>query len=248
MARIIDLYCQILKCIMAICLVVMVVLVFGNVVLRVIATELEAKRLGLLRELIPAAKTAAVLLNPQNPNAETQSKDVQQAGRAVGWEIQILNASTERDLETAFAALVQRRTDALVVSGDTFFASQRNALVALAARHAIPAIYQRREYAEAGGLITYGTDFSDMFRQTGSLRRSDPQGREAGRSAGRAADQVRASDQPQDRQGARPPTCRQAARARRRGDRMMAARVHHAARWRGGGVAACGARSSRRCR
>ena len=134
----------------------------------VIATELEAKRLGLLRELIPAAKTAAVLLNPQNPNAETQSKDVQQAGRAVGWEIQVLNASTERDLETAFAALVQRRTDALVVSGDTFFASQRNALVALAARHAIPAIYQRREYAEAGGLITYGTDFSDMFRQTGN--------------------------------------------------------------------------------
>jgi putative ABC transport system substrate-binding protein len=134
----------------------------------VIATELEAKRLGLLRELMPAATTAAVLFNPQNPNAETQLKDVEQAGRAAGWQIQVLNASTERDLETAFVTLVQRRTDALVITGDTFFATQRNRLVALAARLAIPAIYQRREYAEAGGLITYGTDFGDMFRQIGS--------------------------------------------------------------------------------
>ena len=134
----------------------------------VIATELEAKRLGLLRELMPTATTAAVMLNLQNPNSETQLKDVEQAGHAIGWQIQILNASTEGDLEPAFAKLVQQRTDALIVSGDTFFATQRNRLVALAARHAIPAIYQRREYAEVGGLITYGTDFSDMFRQTGS--------------------------------------------------------------------------------
>jgi putative tryptophan/tyrosine transport system substrate-binding protein len=134
----------------------------------VIATELEAKRLGLLRELMPAATTAAVLLNPQNPNAETQLNDVEQAGRAAGWQIQVLNASTERDLEAAFTSLSRRRTDALVITGDTFFATQRNQLVTLAARHAIPAIYQRREYAQAGGLITYGTNFSDMFRQTGS--------------------------------------------------------------------------------
>jgi putative ABC transport system substrate-binding protein len=134
----------------------------------VIATELEAKRLGLLRELMPNATTAAVMLNPRNPNAGTQLKDVEQAGYAAGWQIQVLNASTERDLEAAFTSLVQRRTDALVITGDTFFATQRNQLVALAARDAIPAIYQRREYAEAGGLITYGTDFSDMFRLTGS--------------------------------------------------------------------------------
>jgi putative tryptophan/tyrosine transport system substrate-binding protein len=134
----------------------------------VIATELEAKRLGLLRELMPTATTAAVILNPQNPNADTQLRDVEQAGRAAGWRIQVLNASTERDLEPLFAALARQRTDALVITGDTFFATQRDRLVALAARHAIPAIYQRREYAEAGGLITYGTDFSDMFRQTGS--------------------------------------------------------------------------------
>jgi putative ABC transport system substrate-binding protein len=94
--------------------------------------------------------------------------DVEQAGRAAGWQIQVLNASTERDLEAAFTSLSRRRTDALVVTGDTFFATQRNQLVTLAARHAIPAIYQRREYAQAGGLITYGTNFSDMFRQTGS--------------------------------------------------------------------------------
>ena len=133
----------------------------------VIATELEAKRLGLLRELMPTATTAAVMLNPQNPNADTQLNDVEQAGHAAGWQIQVLNASTERDLELHLPPC-QRRTDALVITGDTFFATQRNQLVALAARHAIPAIYQRREYAQAGGLITYGTDFSDMFRQTGS--------------------------------------------------------------------------------
>ena len=74
----------------------------------------------------------------------------------------------KKRLEPLFAALARQRTDALVITGDTFFATQRDRLVALAARHAIPAIYQRREYAEAGGLITYGTDFSDMFRQTGS--------------------------------------------------------------------------------
>ena len=134
----------------------------------VIATELEAKRLGLLRDLMPTATTAAVMLNPQNPNADTQLKEVEQAGRAAGWQIQVLNASTEPELEPVFAALLQRRTDALVVTGDTFFATQRDRLVALAARHAIPTIYQRREYAEAGGLITYGTNFGDMFRQIGS--------------------------------------------------------------------------------
>jgi putative ABC transport system substrate-binding protein len=134
----------------------------------VIATELEAKRLGLLRELMPNATTAAVMLNPRNPNADTQLKDVEQAGHAAGWRIQVLNASTERDLEAAFTSVVQRQTDALVITGDTFFATQRYQLVTLAARHAIPAIYQRREYAEAGGLITYGTDFNDMFRLTGS--------------------------------------------------------------------------------
>jgi putative ABC transport system substrate-binding protein len=103
----------------------------------VIATELEAKRLGLLRELMPTATTAAVILNPQNPNADTQLRDVEQAGRAAGWRIQVLNASTERDLEPLFAALARQRTDALVITGDTFFATQRDRLVALAARHAI---------------------------------------------------------------------------------------------------------------
>jgi putative tryptophan/tyrosine transport system substrate-binding protein len=133
----------------------------------VIAIELEAKRLGLLRELMPTATTVVVMLNPQNPNAETQLKEVQQAGRAVGWQIQILNASTEGDFDLAFASLFQQRADALLVTGDTFFAGQREQLVALAARHAIPAIYQRRDFAEAGGLIAYGTDFSEMIRQAG---------------------------------------------------------------------------------
>jgi ABC-type uncharacterized transport system substrate-binding protein len=131
-----------------------------------IATELGAKRLELLRELVPTA-AMALLLNPNNPNADAQLKDVQDAGRALGLQLQILNVSREHDFEPAFASLVQRNIGALVVGNDPFFNSRREQLVALAARHSIPAIYALREYVEAGGLISYGTSITDSYYKAG---------------------------------------------------------------------------------
>ena len=131
-----------------------------------IATELGAKRLELLRELVPTA-AMALLLNPNNPNADAQLKDVQDAGRALGLQLQILNVSREHDFEPAFASLVQRNVGALVVGNDPFFNSRREQLVALAARHSIPAIYALREYVAAGGLISYGTSITDSYYKAG---------------------------------------------------------------------------------
>jgi putative ABC transport system substrate-binding protein len=128
---------------------------------------LGAKRLELLRELVPTAAVIGFLINPTNPNAESEMKDVPAAARALGQQIIVLSASSERDVETSFATLVRQRADALLVSADSFFFSQRNQLVALAARQAVPTIYSLREYAEAGGLMSYGTSLSDAFRQIG---------------------------------------------------------------------------------
>jgi putative tryptophan/tyrosine transport system substrate-binding protein len=132
------------------------------------ASVMEAKRLGLLHELVPTAATIAVLLNPASPIIfETQLKDVQEAARALGQQTHILQASTERDIDTAFATLAQLRAGALLVGSDPFFYSRRDQIVAQAARHAIPAIYEWREYAEAGGLMSYGTSITDGYHQVG---------------------------------------------------------------------------------
>jgi putative ABC transport system substrate-binding protein len=133
-----------------------------------VAIDLEAKRMGTLRELVPAAGTIAALVNPKNPNAVRQSNDLQHAARTVGGQVYILNAWNEREIDAAFTTLAQRRLGALMVTGDTLFASRRNEIVTLAAHYAIPTIYQRREFVEAGGLISYGTDFRLMIRQSGS--------------------------------------------------------------------------------
>ena len=109
----------------------------------------------------------AVLINPKSPEAEPQLRDVQTAARVIGQQIHILNASTERDVDTAFATLVQQLDGALLVTNDAFFHDQREQLVALAARHAVPTIYDRRAYAAAGGLISYGTHYVGAFRQLG---------------------------------------------------------------------------------
>jgi ABC-type uncharacterized transport system substrate-binding protein len=132
-----------------------------------LGVELEAKRLELLRELVPTAALIAMLVNPNNPQAETQSREVQAAARAIGQQMLILRASTERELETVFASMVQKRTGALLVGADTFFTSQPTRFVALTARHAIPAIYPWREYVEQGGLMSYSANLSDSYRQTG---------------------------------------------------------------------------------
>ena len=129
--------------------------------------ELEAKRLEMLHELIPAAAEIAMLVNPNFPGSDTQLRDAQKAARTLGLQLHVLSASNERDFDTAFATLVQRRAGALVVGADAFFLGQRDQIVALAARYAVPTIYAQREYAVAGGLMSYGTTLADAFRQQG---------------------------------------------------------------------------------
>jgi putative tryptophan/tyrosine transport system substrate-binding protein len=132
-------------------------------------TELTAKRLELLRELIPGAARVAVLVNPSNPgNAESVLKDVSAAAGAMGLHIQVLNASNGREIDAAFANLVRERPQAVFVGPDPAFNNRRKQFVLQAMRHSLPAAYASREYAEAGGLLSYGTDFLDTYRQVGA--------------------------------------------------------------------------------
>jgi ABC-type uncharacterized transport system substrate-binding protein len=128
---------------------------------------LDAKRLGLLRELVPTAAEIAVLINSKYPIAEIQVREIQEAAGALGQQIHILNASTESEIDAAFVSLVQQRAGALLVGGDVFFDSRRNQLVALAARHAVPTMYFQREFVTAGGLISYSSSLADAYRQAG---------------------------------------------------------------------------------
>ena len=132
-----------------------------------LTAELGAKRLGLLRELMPAATRVAVLVNPVGPNAETTVKDVEPAGRAMGLQIQFLNASTSGEINSAFATFVRERSDTLLVGADPFFTSRRSQMVQLAAHHSVPAIYSGRQFPEIGGLISYGASLTDALRQVG---------------------------------------------------------------------------------
>jgi putative ABC transport system substrate-binding protein len=129
--------------------------------------ELAAKRLGLLHDLVPKAVRIAVLVNPANA-PETALRDISEAARAIGLQIQFLNASTSREIEAAFATLVRDRADALFVAPDIFFVTRRVQLVTLAAHYRIPAAYAGREVVEAGGLMSYATDRANMFRQVGA--------------------------------------------------------------------------------
>jgi len=121
----------------------------------------------LLRELAPGTTTIAVLMNPNFPGTERQSRDVETAARVLGLQVMVLTTSTEREIETAFATMAQKGGIALLVGVDPFFLDRRDHIVALAAGHAIPAIYPVREFAVAGGLMSYGSDFADSYRQTG---------------------------------------------------------------------------------
>jgi putative tryptophan/tyrosine transport system substrate-binding protein len=130
--------------------------------------EVAAKRLRLLHDMVPKAVRVAVLVNPANTSVtKTTMREVQEAARTIGLQIQILNATTIGEINAAFATLERERSDALFVGGDAFFLSRRAQFVTLTARDRIPATFSNRDYVEAGGLMSYGTDFRDAFRQVG---------------------------------------------------------------------------------
>jgi len=130
--------------------------------------ELVAKRLELLRELVPGATRVALLVNPTNvTTTESTLRDVEAAARTIGLKVQVLHASTSGEINAAFATLVRDRSDVLFVGPDVFFNSRRVHLATLAARHVVPATYAQREYVEAGGLMSYGSNLTDAFRQVG---------------------------------------------------------------------------------
>ena len=132
-----------------------------------LGAELGSKQLGLLHELVPAAVRVGLLVNPRVPQTETVTRDVAAAASAIGLQIDVVEASESREIEAAFRTLVRNRADALVIGADPFFASRRLQLATLATRHAIPAVFNIREYAEAGGLMSYGTSLIETYRQVG---------------------------------------------------------------------------------
>jgi putative tryptophan/tyrosine transport system substrate-binding protein len=141
----------------------------GNLTgISIMGAELGPKRLDLLSEVVPQARTIALLVNPNSAGAETQIRDVREVARAKGLELPILKVAVDGDFETAFASLVQLNAGGLVVGGDLFFDTRREELVALAARYAVPAIYEWREFAELGGLISYGASQTGLLRQAGT--------------------------------------------------------------------------------
>ena len=140
----------------------------GNVTgVSLFTSELEVKRFALLRELAPAIPRIAMLVNPNNPTAEPNIRDVQAAAHAVDQQIDFLRAGSERDIDSAFRTMVRQRTDALLVAHDPFLFARREQLVALAAYNAIPAIYEFREFVLAGGLMSYGSKLTDNYRLAG---------------------------------------------------------------------------------
>ena len=140
----------------------------GNITgIAMMALEIETKQLQLLHELAPTSTSIAILLNPSSGQAQTQEREAQEAARVLGLQVLVLKASTEREIEQAFAALVRERAGALLVGADTFFVSQATLFVVLTARHSIPTIYPFRPYVDAGGLMSYGASLLDSYRQTG---------------------------------------------------------------------------------
>jgi putative tryptophan/tyrosine transport system substrate-binding protein len=140
----------------------------GNITgVTLFAYLLDAKRLELMHEFVPKSTVIALLVNPNSPQADAQFADVEATARKFGQQLVALAASTDAEIDQAFATLVQRKASVLLVSADAFFLSRRDRLVAAAARHSVPAIYEWRQFAEAGGLMSYGVDLADAYRQAG---------------------------------------------------------------------------------
>jgi ABC-type uncharacterized transport system substrate-binding protein len=133
-----------------------------------LSTEMESKRFGLLRAVVPQAAIIGVLLNPAFPSAANQLSEMQEAARTLGLQVVVMQASNESDIDTSFASLVKNRADALLVGNDSFFMMRRDQLTALAARYSLPAIYSFPEFPAAGGLMSYGIDLADTYRQLGN--------------------------------------------------------------------------------
>jgi ABC-type uncharacterized transport system substrate-binding protein len=132
-----------------------------------LVNELGAKRLELLHELVPKAALIGFLANPTRPSSEVETKDTQQAAQRLGVQVHIVNASSEREIDAAFANFVQQRVNALLIGTDSYYLTRRDQLVALAARLAVPTMYNLREYVVAGGLMSYGPSITDVYRQAG---------------------------------------------------------------------------------
>jgi len=140
----------------------------GNVTgVTLFAYLLDAKRIELMHELVPGASLVALLVNPNNPQAEAQHEDVEAAVQKLGQQLVILKAGKDTEIDSAIAGLAERKVGALLVSADPLFLSRREKLVALVARYAIPSIYEWRQFADAGGLMSYGIDLVDAYRQAG---------------------------------------------------------------------------------
>jgi putative tryptophan/tyrosine transport system substrate-binding protein len=140
----------------------------GNVTgVYIFFSEVETKKLGLLRELVPNAALIAALVNPTFPTAINQTQELHKAADKLGQRIQIINASSEPEIDAAFASVKQLQADAMLVAGDPFFASRRGQIVSLATKYAIPAVYEQRAFTAAGGLMSYGTNLPEAYRQAG---------------------------------------------------------------------------------
>ena len=140
----------------------------GNITVIAPGTNLlSAKRLELLRELVPAATIIGILANPKYPDTATQVQDIEEAARMRGQQIHVLNASSEREIDAAFASLVKERVGAILAAGDPFFDTRRDQIISLAAHYSVPTMYAQRDYVVAGGLASYGASFAEAYRQAG---------------------------------------------------------------------------------
>jgi hypothetical protein len=182
--------------------------------------ELTAKRLGLLHDLVQGARRFAALVNPNSPFLESIRKDLQSAALNLGLQVETLYGGTSREIDATLTKFAQEPGGALLMTPDAFFTNRRAQLVTLAARYAMPAIFPIREFTDIGGLMSYGPNFADAYRQAGNLYGTHSQGREACRPSGYAADHLRVRNQPTNGQAARHCRCAYVAHARRRGDRM----------------------------
>jgi len=191
----------------------------------ILFTHLTPKLLELISELVPQAKSIALLVNPNGPITKSMIQETEEAARTKGLQLPVLKARTDTEIDAAFAALTDLRADAVIVSTDPFFGTRSEQIVARAARVKIPAVYFSAGATALGGLISYGTNLPAVYRPDGHLCRQNPEGRKARRPAGRTAHQVRDGDQPENRQNSRPHRAADAACHRRRGDRMSWRRI-----------------------